>query len=160
MAFEVDGERWLPISYQQDSLALYQEAVTLEGELRQFATVWDRNLLEQGFLAEAERRTGQGMVTIMLLAATEGMCPRQMNFEVEQAGDSQIVRLKIDEWGEVLFVRPPQGEVTVGGQLVPLEALLRRLAGRCGPDEVGQRWTADKVWLAVGDKARPQGPSA
>jgi Domain of unknown function (DUF6908) len=67
-AFEVDGECWLPVSYQQDSVALYQEAVTLTGdgvvidrrleqELRAFAAAWDRNLLEQGFLAEAERIT-------------------------------------------------------------------------------------------------------
>jgi hypothetical protein len=69
--FEIDGERWLPVAYQQDSVALYQEVVTLsedgvlidrrlEQELRAFAELWDRNLLEQGFLAEAERRSAGG----------------------------------------------------------------------------------------------------
>lgn len=53
---------WMPISFQQDNLGLYQEAVTIrEGsyfmkaalirDLKQFARTWDRNISEQGFLA-------------------------------------------------------------------------------------------------------------
>jgi hypothetical protein len=68
--FEVEGQRWLPVAYQQDSVGLYQEAVTREGgqvridgrlerELRAFAARWDANLAEQGFLAAArEKATG------------------------------------------------------------------------------------------------------
>jgi hypothetical protein len=65
--FEIDCERWLPVSYQQDGVGLYQEAVTWEGgqaridghrerELRAFAARWDANLLEQGFLAAARAK--------------------------------------------------------------------------------------------------------
>jgi hypothetical protein len=65
--FEVEGERWLPVTYQQDSIGLYQEAVTREGgqaridghrerELRAFAAGWDANLAAQGFLAAAQKK--------------------------------------------------------------------------------------------------------
>src|SRR5262249_12141203 len=65
--FEVEGQRWLPVAYQQDGVGLYQEAVTreagqvridgrLERELRAFATCWDANLAEQGFLATAQEK--------------------------------------------------------------------------------------------------------
>lgn len=51
---------WTPMSFQQDNLGLYQEAVTIrEGsffmnsklirDLKQFAKMWDRNLSEQGY---------------------------------------------------------------------------------------------------------------
>jgi hypothetical protein len=65
--FEVEGERWLPVAFQQDSVGLYQEAVTREGgqaridwrlerELRAFAARWDANLAGQGFLAAAQAK--------------------------------------------------------------------------------------------------------
>jgi hypothetical protein len=63
MVFEVDDkmEFWSPISYRQDGLGVYQEAVSqdeigqvflnprLIKELSAFAKTWDRNLKEQGF---------------------------------------------------------------------------------------------------------------
>ncbi|MDB5312970.1 MAG: uncharacterized protein JWO38_7172 [Gemmataceae bacterium] len=69
MTFEVDGAAWLPVSFQQDSIGLYQEVVVQEGDrlvvddrldkaLREFAAVWDTNLQSQGFLEEAERQSG------------------------------------------------------------------------------------------------------
>lgn len=73
MVFEViDSARakgdWWPISFQQDNLGIYQEAVTcddsrrvlvrpkLSGELACFAQQWDRNLRDQGFLDAAKRK--------------------------------------------------------------------------------------------------------
>lgn len=62
MVFEVtpDMETWGPVSYQQDNMGIYQEAVfmgngqvmirpKLVKELKTFARTWDRNLDEQGF---------------------------------------------------------------------------------------------------------------
>ena len=57
---------WLPVSFQQDNLGIYQEAVTVEGErlivrsrlvddLQQFMRAWDQNLREQGFVEAARR---------------------------------------------------------------------------------------------------------
>jgi hypothetical protein len=77
MTFEVDGEgRFLPVSYRQDNLGVYQEAVFLDEqgrvmvqprvvkELASFARQWDRNLKDQGFVdaarAEALRRASEG----------------------------------------------------------------------------------------------------
>ncbi|MBA2224671.1 DUF6908 domain-containing protein [Thermogemmata fonticola] len=62
-------DRWLPVSYQQDSLGIYQEAVSVEGEklversrlvadLLRFMGQWDRNLGEQSFV-EAARSLGK-----------------------------------------------------------------------------------------------------
>ncbi len=53
---------WMPMSFLQDNLGLYQEAVTIRDDsfffkaalirdLQEFAKTWDRNLAEQGFLA-------------------------------------------------------------------------------------------------------------
>ena len=53
---------WMPMTFQQDNLGLYQEAVTIRDgsffikpalirELQEFAQMWDRNISEQGFLA-------------------------------------------------------------------------------------------------------------
>jgi hypothetical protein len=65
----VASDEWLPVSYQQDSLALYQEAVSGEGDslkvrsrlvadLRRFMELWSRNLEDQGFV-EAARLLAQ-----------------------------------------------------------------------------------------------------
>ncbi|MFO0848318.1 MAG: hypothetical protein U0871_07150 [Gemmataceae bacterium] len=62
---------WLPISFQQDNLGIFQEAVMLDGDrlithsrlvdsLKAFMTEWDRNLGEQGFVEEARRLAGGG----------------------------------------------------------------------------------------------------
>jgi hypothetical protein len=62
-------DRWEPVSYQQDSLSLYQEAVSVEEtglvvrsklveDLKRFMHLWDRNLGEQGFV-EAARSLGK-----------------------------------------------------------------------------------------------------
>jgi hypothetical protein len=77
MVFEVgaDGE-YLPVSFQQDNLSMYQEAVSqdkagkvlvrpqLVADLDSFARVWDRNIKDQGFIeaarAEAARRAAAG----------------------------------------------------------------------------------------------------
>jgi hypothetical protein len=60
-------KQWLSVSYRQDSLGLYQEAVYAEGDgvvvrsrlvddLVQFMRLWDRNLREQGFVEAARRQ--------------------------------------------------------------------------------------------------------
>lgn len=70
IVFEVptaaSGQRWLPISIQQDPVGSYREAVyrneegrlmvklELVEELHGFARMWDRNIKEQGFLEAAE----------------------------------------------------------------------------------------------------------
>lgn len=52
---------WVPMSFQQDNLALYQEAVTIRDgsffmkaalirNIQEFAQMWDRNIAAQGFL--------------------------------------------------------------------------------------------------------------
>ncbi len=67
----VPSDEWLPVSYQQDSLGLYQEAVRVEddglkvrsrlvNDLRGFMDLWDRNLEEQGFVAAARLLARQG----------------------------------------------------------------------------------------------------
>jgi hypothetical protein len=67
LVFEIIDGEWWPISYRQDNLGLFQEAVwcddssrvmvrqKLVRDLKSFARQWDRNLKEQGFLAAAER---------------------------------------------------------------------------------------------------------
>jgi len=60
MVFELDGQNWLPVSYLQDNLGIYQEAVILDGQVRinpklvdelsTFARQWDKNIADQGFL--------------------------------------------------------------------------------------------------------------
>jgi len=63
------GDRWEPVSYRQDSLGLFQEAVRvgdqgldvrpqLVADLKAFMRMWDRNLAEQGFVAAARRPAG------------------------------------------------------------------------------------------------------
>jgi hypothetical protein len=74
MVFEVmpvtDGDprfgHWLPVSYRNDYVALYQEAVFANGagqvmirprpqrDLTAFARMWDRNIKDQGFLEAAQ----------------------------------------------------------------------------------------------------------
>jgi len=60
---------WCPVSYQQDSMGLYQEAVTLQEDgsvtvderlvrdLKRFMDLWDRNIRDQGFLEAARQPT-------------------------------------------------------------------------------------------------------
>ena len=77
MVFEVDGAgQFHPVSFQQDNLGLYHEAVFVDDagrvmvrprlvkHLASFARVWDKNLKEQGFVdaarAEAQRRAAAG----------------------------------------------------------------------------------------------------
>jgi hypothetical protein len=59
---------WLPVSFQQDNLGIYREAVTVQGDglvvrsrlvddLRQFMRIWDSALREQGFVAAACKPT-------------------------------------------------------------------------------------------------------
>jgi hypothetical protein len=63
---------WLPVSFQQDDLGIFQEAVVLDGDrlithsrlvdsLKAFMLEWDRNIGEQGFVEEARRRTAGGV---------------------------------------------------------------------------------------------------
>jgi hypothetical protein len=60
---------WMPISYRQDGLGIFREAVSTEGDvvqfhhglvadLKRFLKVWDHNIREQGFV-EAARRLRQ-----------------------------------------------------------------------------------------------------
>jgi hypothetical protein len=67
----VPSDEWLPMSYQQDSIGLYQEAVSVEetglvvrsqlvDDLKQFMQLWDRNLDEQGFVQAARLVAGSG----------------------------------------------------------------------------------------------------
>jgi hypothetical protein len=71
-----DSGEWFPVSYRQDSLGIFQEAVAVvDGEvrvkaklvhdLRSFLATWDRNLRDQGFVEAAralavERRRETG----------------------------------------------------------------------------------------------------
>ena len=63
-------EEWLPVSYRQDNLGVFRQAVSTEGgvvlfhhglvaDIKQFLVTWDRNLREQGFV-EAARRLQRG----------------------------------------------------------------------------------------------------
>ena len=65
-----DSGDWMPISYRQDSLGIFQEPVWSEGgnvlfdhgliaDLRQFLNKWDANLKEQGFVAAAKLTASQ-----------------------------------------------------------------------------------------------------
>jgi hypothetical protein len=61
---------WLPVSYRQDSVGLFQEAVftnheeqlivrnRLVRELQEFMRLWDKTLREQGFVAIARELAG------------------------------------------------------------------------------------------------------
>jgi len=71
MVFEIfewtDKPTWSPISYQQDGLGIYQEAMwqgddgkvytypALLRQLRSFAATWDKNIKAQGFLEAAKK---------------------------------------------------------------------------------------------------------
>jgi hypothetical protein len=75
MTFELgeslQGWRFLPVSYQQDGLGIYQEACFVQDgnvmvrprlvkDLASFSKTWDRNLKEQGFITaglETEKKT-------------------------------------------------------------------------------------------------------
>jgi hypothetical protein len=59
---------WMPVSYQQDNLGIYREAVSVEGDglivhsklvddLQEFMRAWDHNLREQGFVDKARKPT-------------------------------------------------------------------------------------------------------
>jgi hypothetical protein len=165
--FEVDGETWLPVSYQQDNLGLYQEVVTLEGdqavvderlerELRQFAAAWDRNLRGQGFLAAAERQAATAAVTVTLRAASVQMPGRQLVFEVRQGGSRRLIQLYTDAQGEVHLQESDAGEVLVGGCRLPLVKILRGLAAHCGPDDVGRTWTVSEARPGPGNDESPR----
>jgi hypothetical protein len=71
IVFEVNPDawksgEWTPVSYRQDNLDIYQEAVFLVDEgkpmirpkllrdLKAFAREWDRNIEQQGFLKAAQ----------------------------------------------------------------------------------------------------------
>jgi hypothetical protein len=68
-AKSVVGEEWHPVSYQQDNMGLYQEAVCLDdggkvmlrpklvNDLKRFMRLWDKNLRDQGFVEAARRHT-------------------------------------------------------------------------------------------------------
>jgi hypothetical protein len=58
---------WLPVSFRQDNLGVYQEAVSnacgkvvydhrLIEDLKDFMRFWDANLREQGFIAAARKQ--------------------------------------------------------------------------------------------------------
>jgi hypothetical protein len=60
---------WLPVSFRQDNLGVFQEAVKVEGDrlitdarlvdaLKSFMLHWDRNLGDQGFVEAARRSAG------------------------------------------------------------------------------------------------------
>ncbi len=57
---------WVPVSYRQDNLGVYQEAVTIDrgtvlfdhglvADLREFMRDWDRNIRAQGFVEAARK---------------------------------------------------------------------------------------------------------
>jgi hypothetical protein len=75
MVFEVNPDawqtgEWTPVSYRQDNLDIYQEAVFLVDtgkpmirpkllrDLKAFARQWDQNIEQQGFLKAARLRGG------------------------------------------------------------------------------------------------------
>jgi hypothetical protein len=66
LVVEVIGEDWHPVTYQQDNVGLYQQAVYEEdgkvmlrprliSELQRFMTMWDSNLKNQGYIDAARR---------------------------------------------------------------------------------------------------------
>lgn len=68
MVFQVTEKGWEPVSFQQDSLGVYKEAISdefvrtrLVEELASFASMWDRNIEAQGFLDACGR--GQSPLT-------------------------------------------------------------------------------------------------
>ena len=57
IVFEITPDGWEPVSYLQDSLGIYQEAIQdgivlpkLAADLKAFSRMWDRNIAAQGFL--------------------------------------------------------------------------------------------------------------
>jgi len=62
IVFLVTGDEWMPVSYRNDSLGVYQESMVIEDgqvryvrpmllrDLKSFARDWDRNIKAQGFL--------------------------------------------------------------------------------------------------------------
>jgi hypothetical protein len=73
MVFVVNHESyekglWMPVSFRQDGLGIFQEAVftneegkamirpRLVKDLKSFARQWSKNLADQGFYAEAQKR--------------------------------------------------------------------------------------------------------
>jgi hypothetical protein len=65
-----DTDDWLPVSYRQDNLGIFSEAVSTEdgvvrfnhalvADLKRFLGLWDRNLREQGFVEAADRMRGR-----------------------------------------------------------------------------------------------------
>lgn len=78
MTFELaekDGlTLWIPLTYQQDNLGMYQVAVErgadgqqvfvrpkLVKDLESFARMWDRNIKDQGFMNPGRRMNNNGM---------------------------------------------------------------------------------------------------
>jgi hypothetical protein len=67
MTFEVAGPEWQPLTFRQDGMGVYREAVyqgedgrtmvrpRLLEDLRQFARIWDDNIATQGFVGAALR---------------------------------------------------------------------------------------------------------
>lgn len=68
IVFLITDHEWTPISFRNDSVGAYQEALIIEdGEiryvrpqlvrkLRSFARMWDRNIRAQGYLKTSTRR--------------------------------------------------------------------------------------------------------
>jgi len=74
VVFEVDpAGQWIPVSYRQDGLGIYQEAAYVDDDgkvmiapklirdLTTFARQWDRNIGEQGFVDAAKRQHANGI---------------------------------------------------------------------------------------------------
>lgn len=62
IVFEVTEQGWEPVSYLQDGLGIYREAVSdgtvsplLVADLKAFARMWDRNIVAQGFLGQCPK---------------------------------------------------------------------------------------------------------
>jgi hypothetical protein len=62
------GEEWLPVSYRQDGLGVFRQAVSTEGgvvmfhhglvaDLKGFLEMWDRDIREKGYVEAARRLT-------------------------------------------------------------------------------------------------------
>jgi hypothetical protein len=67
LVVEIIGDEWHPVTYQQDNIGLYEEAVYQEGEkvllrpkliedLQSFMELWNINLQQQGFVDAAGRQ--------------------------------------------------------------------------------------------------------
>ena len=70
IVFEVKDHAWHPMSFTQDNLGLYQEAMYqadgrwmvrphLLSDLQSFAKQWDKNLRDQGFLDSAKKKAAR-----------------------------------------------------------------------------------------------------